>query len=93
MARAASAGTGKALADRDYATGKAEASEPLDLVRPFANLPTLPDDLAEAVDQLKLAILHHKTAGWRDATVADVVQTLEALKLLCTAPSPSSAPF
>lgn len=87
------AGTGKALADRDYTTGKTEASEPLDLVRPFANLPTLPDDLAEAVDQLKLAILHHKTAGWRDATVADVVQTLEALKLLCTAPSPSGAPF
>lgn len=86
------ASTGTAFADRDYATGKAEA-EPLDLVRPFANLPTLPDDLADALEQFKLAILHHKTDGWREIAAVDVIRTLEALKVLCTAPSPESAPF
>jgi hypothetical protein len=84
--------TGTAFADRDYASGTTEA-EPLDLVRPFANLPQLPDDLADAVEQFKLAILHHKTDGWREIAAVDVIRTLEALKVLCTAPSPESAPF
>jgi hypothetical protein len=86
--------TGSSFADRDYAASDATSTaEPLDLVRPFANLPTLPDDLADALEQFKLAILHHKTDGWREVAVADVVRTLEALKLLCTAPSPVKAPF
>lgn len=87
-----SSSTGTSFADRDFASGKAEA-EPLDLVRPFANLPTLPDDLADALEQFKLAILHHKTDGWREISAVDVVRTIEALKVLCTAPSPASAPF
>lgn len=86
------ASTGATFADRDYATGKTEA-EPLDLVRPFANLPELPDDLADALEQMKLAILHHKTDGWRQIPAVDVIRTLEALKILCTAPSPENAPF
>lgn len=88
----ASSSTGTAFADRDYASGKPEA-EPLDLVRPFANLPQLPDDLADALEQFKLAILHHKTDGWREIAAVDVIRTLEALKVLCTAPSPEKAPF
>lgn len=84
--------TGTSFADRDYATGKT-AAEPLDLVRPFADLPTLPDDLADALEQFKLAILHHKTDGWREIAAVDVIRTLEALKILCTAPSPENAPF
>jgi hypothetical protein len=88
----AGSSTGSSFADRDIASGKAEA-EPLDLVRPFANLPTLPDDLADALEQFKLAILHHKTDGWREISAVDVIRTIEALKVLCTAPSPESAPF
>ncbi len=89
-----SSSTGSSFADRDYAAGDATSvAEPLDLVRPFANLPTLPDDLADALEQFKLAILHHKTDGWREVALTDVVRTLEALKLLCTAPSPEKAPF
>lgn len=85
--------SGTVLADRDYATGKPEA-EPIDLVRPFANLPELPDDLAEAMEQFKLAILRHKTEGWKQVSADDVIRTLEALKVLCTAPSPAEdAPF
>ncbi len=84
--------TGTSFADRDVSGSKSEP-EPLDLVRPFANLPTLPDDLADALEQFKLAILHHKTDGWQQVSATDVSRSLDALKLLCTAPSPANAPF
>ena len=38
----------------------------LDLVRPFENLAELPEDVAEAFDAFKLAILRHKTTGWEE---------------------------
>ncbi|MBN1908752.1 MAG: hypothetical protein JW818_03350 [Pirellulales bacterium] len=57
----------------------APAVEP---VRPFEDLPELPDDLADAVESLKLAILHHKLDGWRDVRCDDVLATLNALKHL-----------
>lgn len=56
-------------------------------VRPFAHLPELPDDLAEAFESFKLALLHHKLAGWRDVSRDDVLQSLEALKQLALAPT------
>lgn len=55
--------------------------------RPFANLPQLPDDLADAFESYKLAILHHKLTGWQDIKLADVLATLDALKQLAQAPS------
>lgn len=55
--------------------------------RPFANLAELPDDLAEAFEAFKLAILHHKLAGWRDATRDDVLASLDSLKQLALTPS------
>ncbi|WP_254509711.1 hypothetical protein [Anatilimnocola floriformis] len=87
-----SSATTDSFADRDYTTGK-PTSEPIDLVRPFANLPALPDDLGDALEQFKLAILHHKTDGWRQVASNDVLYALEALKVLCTAPSTEEAPF
>lgn len=68
------------------------AGELVELVRPFEHLPELPDDLAEAFDAMKLAILHHKQAGWEAIAAADVLRTLDALKALAIAPS-DSAPF
>lgn len=65
----------------------------IDLVRPFENLPELPDDLAEAFDAMKLAILRHKTGGWREVSAGEVLLALDALKALTTAPSPEIAPF
>ena len=64
----------------------------VELVRPFENLPDLPDDLAEAFDSMKLAILHHKRDAWQAISTADVLRTLDALKALVTAPS-DDAPF
>src|SRR5262249_46087865 len=65
---------------------------PVELIRPFENLPDLPDDLAEAFDAMKLAILRHKRDGWKEIAAAEVLRTLDALKALVTAPS-DDAPF
>ena len=50
--------------------------------RPFADLPELPDDLADAFDAFKLAILAHKTTGWDDVQPEQVLASLDALKKL-----------
>jgi hypothetical protein len=50
--------------------------------QPFASLPELPQDLADAFEAFKLAILHHKLAGWREVSCGEVVAVLEALKQL-----------
>jgi hypothetical protein len=63
------------------------ASSPDAPVRPFADLPELPDDLADAFESFKLAILHHKLAGWRDVQRETVLQSLDALKQLALAPA------
>jgi hypothetical protein len=52
---------------------------------PFANLPQLPADLAEAVECFKLAIIRHRAGGWREVTQRDIVITLDALKSLTLA--------
>lgn len=60
------------------------ATEP---VRPFAELAELPDDLAEAFDAFKLAILRHKLAGWKEIGREEVLGALHALEALALAPS------
>jgi hypothetical protein len=56
-------------------------------VRPFENLPTLPDDLRDAVEAMKLAILAHKLVGWREISREGVLVVLEGLKQLVLAPA------
>jgi hypothetical protein len=70
----------------------AAGAAPVELVRPFEDLPELPDDLAEAFDTMKLAILRHKADAWQQIPAANVLRTLDALKALVLAPS-DSAPF
>jgi hypothetical protein len=72
---------------------ESSASTTVDLVRPFENLPQLPDDLADAFEGFKLALLHHKTDGWRQISLGDALRTLDALKALAEAPSSETAPF
>ena len=38
----------------------------VEFVRPFADLKDLPEDLAEAFEAFKLAILHHKMNDWEE---------------------------
>ena len=51
-------------------------------VAPFAGLPDLPDDLADAIESFKLALLRHKTDGWRDTTAEVVQQYLDAISVM-----------
>jgi hypothetical protein len=51
-------------------------------VQPFAGLPELPDDLADAIETLKLAILRHKTSGWAETDAATVQRYLDAISVL-----------
>jgi hypothetical protein len=45
----------------------------------------LPDDLADAFEQFKLAIIAHRRDGWRDTTVEMVLECLDALRELTLA--------
>lgn len=58
-----------------------------EFVRPFADLKTLPEDLAEAFEAFKLAVLSHKLNQWQEISREDVLASLEALKKLVMAPS------
>ena len=87
------AGSSSSRTSSSEADWESSASPPVDLVRPFENLPQLPDDLADAFESFKLALLHHKTDGWRQISLGDVLRTLDALKALAAAPSSETAPF
>jgi hypothetical protein len=63
-------------------TAPLDAEGSVTAVRPFADLPSLPDDVTDAFEQFKLVILRHKAEGWEAISRDDLVATLEALKLL-----------
>ncbi len=58
------------------------ASEP---VRPFAHLASLPADVSEAFEALKLCIVKHRLAGWAEIAQADMLAALNALRALALA--------
>jgi hypothetical protein len=62
-------------------------------VRPFQAIGSLPDDVVEAFEGYKLAILRHKREGWREITLDEMLATLDSLKELALAPLPEAAPF
>lgn len=47
--------------------------------QPFAGLPELPDDLSDAIEALKLAILRHKTSGWTETDPETIQRYLDAI--------------
>ncbi len=65
----------------------AESAQRATLVSPFAEVGELPDDVAEAVESLKLAILRHKMAGWKEVSAEGVLDAIDALKHLVMAPA------
>ncbi|QDU54300.1 hypothetical protein [Aeoliella mucimassa] len=65
----------------------AERSTSMPKSRPFESLGDLPDDLADAFEAMKLAILSHKMTEWEDVSCDDVLASLDALKALAVAPS------
>lgn len=56
-------------------------------VRPFESLPPLPPDVKEAFELMKLSILAHKVAGWRDIDRDDLLSVLASLRQLALAPA------
>ena len=62
------------------------ADHEAEVSRPFDNLPALPHDLDEAFENMKLAILRHKLADWREVSPRDVLAMLDGLKQLTTSP-------
>lgn len=56
-----------------------EAGSP---VQPFIGLPALPDDVNEAIESLKLALLRHKAMDWRDLKVDAVQRYLDAIGIM-----------
>ncbi len=54
--------------------------------RPFEDVPELPKDLSEAVESMKICIIRHRAAGWRDVYCDDILAALNALRQLALAP-------
>ena len=73
---------GNAALDDSASSGQA-APAPF---RPFENLAKLPDDLADAFEAFKLAIINHRLSGWCEISCGDVLAALDALKQLALAP-------
>lgn len=65
------------------ATDPSDAAEP---GRPFEDVPELPQDLTEAVESMKICIIRHRAAGWRDVYCDDILAALNALRQLALAP-------
>lgn len=68
------------------AIDSAEAAVTGEPIRPFAALASLPVDLDEALETMKLAILRHKAAGWAEVSLETVLDVLDALRALALAP-------
>lgn len=79
---AASSGSSEATATATEAAPKR--------TRLSVDVESLPDDLAEAFEAFKLAIIAHRRENWRDTTAESVVECLESLKQLTLAPSDES---
>ncbi|QDT67175.1 hypothetical protein MalM25_00720 [Planctomycetes bacterium MalM25] len=77
--------------DAPFDTPETEPVEAMPRVRPFEDLATLPDDVAEAFEQFKLVILSHKLTGWEAISRDDLLGALESLKALAVAPSADEA--
>lgn len=75
----ASLSGGPGSAPTAAAESKAPESSP---VQPFAGLPELPDDLSDAIESLKLAVLRHKSAGWAETDPDTIQRYLDAIAVI-----------
>jgi hypothetical protein len=53
---------------------------PAAMLSPFSDLPTMPVDIAECMEQFKIAIIRHRSSGWQDIMPSDVCKVLDALR-------------
>jgi hypothetical protein len=72
--------------DAPRAEAEAESVPPVEKrTRLSVDVESLPDDLAEAFESFKLAIIAHRRENWRDTSTESVVECLEALRQLVLA--------
>lgn len=64
-----------------------DSTEAPSLVKPFAEIGSMPDDVLDAFEAFKLAIIRHRSAGWEEISQEDMISCLESLKVLVSAPS------
>jgi hypothetical protein len=62
-----------------------EGSEAIVRENPFASLGELPPDLAEAVEQFKLAIIRHRASSWIDISQSKMLNVIDALRAFAQA--------
>lgn len=67
-----------ATADEDDLSRDEASSDPG--ISPFASLPTLPVDVADALEHFKLAIIRHRSTQWSEFSQENMLQTLDALR-------------
>jgi hypothetical protein len=74
-------------ADSDEEALESVAADRVAQVRPFEDLPDLPDDLADAFEGFQLAVVRHRMTGWSKVSRDDVLAAIESLRKLVLAPT------
>jgi hypothetical protein len=76
-------GKGKSSKGDGVATLADEDSEVEEFIaKPFESFTDLPEDVLDALNAFKIAIITHKTAEWEDVSRDDMMDLLDALKQL-----------
>lgn len=70
----------------------AQATPSTPAVRPFDQLPELPENVAQAFEAFKLVILQHKANNWKEISAEHLLASLEALKTLVVTPTGNQLP-
>jgi len=78
-----------AQARENYAGDESEgdAATPANLIKPFAEIGALPDDVMDAFESFKLAIIRLRAENWQEFSRDDMLSCIESLKVLVNAPS------
>jgi hypothetical protein len=71
----------KSRADREDSGVETESFDASkDMGNPFASLPNLPPDIADALELFKLSIVRHRSNHWTDVSQSCLLDVLDALK-------------
>jgi hypothetical protein len=76
-----------AAADDSYEAPASQKSPAKSRSRLNVEVGDLPDDIADAFEQFKLAIIAQRRLGWSETSPATVIECLDALRELALAPA------
>jgi hypothetical protein len=76
------------VAESESGPTPVEAEEhSVEKIRPFESFRDLPDDIRDAANAFKIAIIRHKSAGWDSISLEELSSLLDALKALASSPA------